>query len=219
MSPVVATVVAVVALAGVGCEAEEAEEPRSGCAGLVADAVAAVETEDQVRLLDAALTVCPSYDGFAAQLIAAPGLIGFDTRTFVTMRCNVRTPVERARTAACDMIPAPSTTMQVRTTEPELVFVGVTLDGRRIEIRPSDDIDFVGERPSAVKLNADIAVEAGCEGVLEQRSVWTIQASDQTLSDEERDIASAFARHAWVVAAFTGCEVDEPPAANDGSGR
>ncbi len=216
---VLTCLVAVGLILAAGCEADEAAPVRSGCAGLVADAAAAVETEEQVELLDAALTACPSYDAFAAQLAAAPGLIGYDVPTFVALRCDSLTSPARERTAACDPFPPPPTTVEVRTTEPELVFVGVTLDGRRIEIRPSDDVEFVGERPLAVKLNGDIATEAGCEGVLEQRAMWTAQAGDSTLTGEERDIASAFARHAWVVAASTGCEVDEPPTPNDGAGR
>ena len=92
----------------------------------------------------------------------------------------------------------------VPTTAPvELVFVGETLDGRRIEIRPDADTVFVGDVPQVVQQTVDIAVEAGCDGVIAQRDLWASRVNDPVIGDE----ASVYAHHAQNVANYIGCDV------------
>ncbi|HEX6658535.1 MAG TPA: hypothetical protein VF065_10665, partial [Ilumatobacter sp.] len=86
-----------------------------------------------------------------------------------------------------------------------LVFVGETLDGRRIEIRPDADTVFVGDVPQVVQQTVDIAIEAGCDGVIAQRDLWASRANDAVIGDE----ASVYAHHAQNVANYIGCE--SPP--------
>jgi hypothetical protein len=86
----------------------------------------------------------------------------------------------------------------------ELIFVGDTLDGRPIEIRPGPGIEFVGEVPAVIQQTVDIAVESGCDGVIAQRDLWAGQITDSAAGD----IASVYAQHAQNVANFIGCDTE-----------
>lgn len=200
---------AVASATTVGACSPEDETVQSGCAATVEDASAAVEVSDQLRLLDLALVRCGSLDELTGQMERHPGIVGYDVRTFVELRCaNVADESVRA-SPAC--LTATATTAPPTTAVAELVFVGETLDGRRIEIRPDADTVFVGEVPQVVQQTVDIAVESGCEGVLAQRDLWASRASDPTIGDE----ASVYAHHAQNVANYIGCEstpLTGPPA-------
>ena len=91
------------------------------------------------------------------------------------------------------------------TTLPDLVFVGDTLDGRQVEIRPSATIQFDGDVPAIVQQTVDIALESGCEEVLAQRDLWASRVDDPRFGDE----ASVYAQHAQNVALYIQC--DTPP--------
>jgi hypothetical protein len=129
-----------------------------------------------------------------------PGITGYELHTFVELRCG-RVGDESVRSSpACVAVTA---TTVVPTAPPaEIVFVGETLDGRKIEIRPDADTVFVGDSPQVVQQTVDIAVEAGCDGVLAQRDQWAALAGDPTIGDE----ASVYAQHAQNVANYIGCE-------------
>lgn len=179
---------------------DEADAP-TGCAERVRVASRAVEPDEQVRLLDQALLACNSYETFRSQVGRYPGIIGYDVNTFLELRCD-RSDDERLRTtAACRAVVAPPSTPPPDTSA-ELVFVGDTVDGRRIEIRPSAEVPFDGEIPTVVQQTVDIAVEAGCPGVLEQRNLWLERIGDPDIGDP----ASVFAQHAQNVAVYIGCE-------------
>lgn len=194
----------VVLVAACDPASDEVAGPRPGCAETVADASIAVEVDEQVRLLDAALATCRSIDALTAELDRYPSMIGYDPVRFVTERC-ARIDEIRIRTSpSCAAVTVPSTEAPT-TTVAEVVFVGETLDGRRIEIRPDDDIDFVGDVPAVVQQTVDIASEDGCDGVRLQQEFWTAQIDDPAIGDE----ASVYARHAANVAAFIGCDIDD----------
>jgi len=89
---------------------------------------------------------------------------------------------------------------------PELVFVGDTLDGRQVEIRPSATIQFFGDVPAIVQQTVDIALESGCEGVIAQRDLWASRVADPLFGDE----ASVYAQHAQNVAVYIQCETAPP---------
>jgi hypothetical protein len=191
------------------CSADSPEQVASAtsCATTVEEASLAVEVAAQVRLLDQALAVCSSYDALTGQLVRYPGIIGYDAPTFISLRC-ARVDDQRIRgSATCSTVIAPATTVP-RTTVPEIVFVGDTLDGRPIEIRPSATTRFVGEVPAVVQQTVDIAFESGCEGVVAQRDLWTSQVGNPVGGDE----ASVYAQHAQNVANYIGCQepADEP---------
>lgn len=191
------------------CTPDDDEVGATNCATAVEEASAAAEVTETVRLLDTALVVCRSYGALTTQLERFPGVIGYDAATFVELRCT-RVDDEAIRTSpSCSDVVSPTSTVPV-TAAPELVFVGDTLDGRQVEIRPGPNVDFVGEVPAVVQQTVDIAFESGCEGVIAQRDEWVAQVGDPRLGD----IASVYAQHAQNVAAYIGCEVGdfEPPA-------
>ena len=185
------------------CTPGDESDASTGCAERVRIASLASEPDDQVRLLDEALLACNSYAGFGAQVNQYPGIIGYDLDTFLELRCVNATDERIGATAACRSVVAPPTTPPPAT-EVELVFVGDTIDGRRVEIVPSADVPFEGEIPAVVQQTVDIAVESGCLGVLEQRNIWLDRVDDT----DAGDIASVFAQHAQNVAVYIGCEPD-----------
>jgi len=203
---IVAALASMIAMSIVGCTAPE---PDSGaaptsCAAAVASASRAAEVDEQVRLLDVALVACRSYDSFVGEMGRYPGIVGFDVSTFVSVRCG-RVDDELVRTSpTCATVIAPATTVPV-VTLPDLVFVGDTLDGRRVEIRPSATVKFIGDVPEVVQQTVDITLESGCEGLIAQRDLWAARADDPRFGDE----ASVYARHAQNVADYIQC--DSPP--------
>ncbi len=203
------TALAIMVLVGfTACDApgDDGSAAPTGCAATVADASQAAETDEQVRLLDAALVTCRSYRSFTDELARYPGIIGYDAATFVSLRC-ARVTDEAVRTSpTCATVIAPATTPPP-TTLVEVVFVGDTLDGRQVEIRPSATIEFVGEVPAVVQQTVDIALESGCEGVIEQRDLWVSRVDDPLFGDE----ASVYAQHAQNVALYIQCDVPPIP--------
>ena len=179
--------------------------PPTGCEALVREASLTVEPDDQVDALDTALVACATYTAFGLEVSRYPGIIGYDLDTYLSLRCE-RADNERVRaTPACDGIVGPGTTPPP-VTMPELVFVGDTLDGRQVEIRPSNLVEFDGDVPAVVQQTVDIAVESGCPGVIAQFDLWAGRIDDPLIGDE----ASVFAQHALNVAAYIECEPWEP---------
>lgn len=182
---------------------DEEADRRTGCAAAVEEASQAVEVDEQVELLDRALLTCRSYDALAAELARHPGIIGYDIPTFVALRCT-RVDAATRRSPACATVVAPTTPVPV-VTAATVVYVGDTLDGRQVEIRPSATTRFVGDVPAVVQQTVDIAIESGCEGVLAQRDLWATRVDDPVIGDE----ASVYAQHAQNVADYIRC--DAPP--------
>lgn len=198
-SPIVAAALPLALLALVACDPAP-EDAATGCAALVTEASGASEPEAQVRLLDQAMVVCGSYEAFTSNLQRHAGSIGFDPITYTERRCE-RVDDEAVRGGAtCAAVIAPPTTPPP-TTVVALVFVGNTVDGRPIELRPSAEIPFVGEVPAVIQQTVDIALESGCEGVIAQRDLWTSRIDDSP----QGDVASVYAQHAQNVADFIGC--------------
>jgi hypothetical protein len=182
-----------------GCAADEGGVVASGCAATVQEASLAAEVSDQIRLLDQAMVRCRSFEELAAEMGRYPGIVGYELSKFVELRCS-RVVEEAVRTSpACLAVAV--TTVPASTLPTELVFVGDTLDGRTVEIRPDADTTFVGQVPQVVQQTVDIAVESGCPGVLAQRDLWASRANDPVTGDE----ASVYANHAQNVANYIGC--------------
>jgi len=210
---VTAAVVALALVPGVvACTPDDdsAEGP-SGCSASVEAAAEAIEPDQQVVLLDDALVACASYATFRSEVGEYPGIIGYDFDTYLRLRCE-RTDDERLRnTPACDVAVGPPTTPP-EVTVPDLVFVGETLDGRQIEITPSDLVEFDGDVPAVVQQTVDIAVESGCEGVIEHRDRWASRADDPEIGD----FASVYAQHAQNVAIYIRCDTPPIPGVDTG---
>ena len=188
-----------------GCAAPS-DETTTGCASTVSAAAAAIEVDHQKRLLDEALLQCRSVADLTRELDRHPGLIGFSAAAFVEARCSTIEDTATRRAPTCASVVSPSTTAPP-TTLVDLVFVGETFDGRRVELRPSESIRFVDEVPEVIQQTVDIAFESGCEGLIEQRDRWFARIDASEASDE----ASVYAFHAQNVAAYVGCEVPPLP--------
>ncbi len=165
-----------------GCDAldPEPEAAPTGCAATVADAAQAGEVDQQVKLLDTALIACRSYNAFTDELGRYPGIIGYDPATFASLRCTKVTDEAVRASPTCSSVIAPVTTPPP-TTLPDLVFVGETLDGRQIELRPSATIRFDGDVPAVVQQTVDIFHESGCDGVIAQRDEWAARVTASTI--------------------------------------
>ena len=199
----VLSLVAVLAAASTACSPADTSDAATGCSSLVAEASLESEPRDQVRLLDRAMVVCRSYDAFTDQLDRYPSSIGYDTATYVARRCETTTAEELRAAPTCAAVITPSTTAPP-TTLVDLVFVGDTVDGRAIEIRPAAGLEFVGEVPAVIQQTVDIALESGCEGVIAQRDLWAERIDDSP----DGDIASVYAQHAQNVANFIQCDTE-----------
>lgn len=208
MSPIVPRLLIVTAVAWwtAGCAAPGEDEARTGCSESVAAAADAIEIDEQKRYLDQALLQCRSVSALTTELDRHPGLIGYSPLAFVENRCS-RIDDEPTRSGpTCSAVITPTTTAPP-TTIVDLVFVGDTLDDRRIEIRPSATIRFVGDVPEVIQQTVDIAFESGCDGLIEQRDRWFARIGDPGNGDE----ASVYSRHAQNVAAYIGCEIPPLP--------
>jgi hypothetical protein len=196
----IATAIAVglVTLAASACSPKD-ETTESGCASTVHDASLAAEVADQIRMLDMAMVRCRSLQELTGEMGKYPGIVGYDLNTFVELRCSRVVDESVRESPACLAFTA--TTVVPTTAPAELVFVGETLDGRRIEIRPDADTVFVGDVPQVVQQTVDIAVESGCDGVIAQRDLWASRINDPVTGDE----ASVYAHHAQNVANYIGC--------------
>lgn len=186
-----------------GCSRHNATDDGSGvtgCAAIVAEASLAREVDDQVTLLDSAIVACSSYVALTTELDRYPGITGYSTETFVSLRCINAVDDSVRRAATCTAFAVPTTTMSTPT-EVELVFVGEALDGRTVEIRPDGNTQFVGDVPAVIQQTVDIAFESGCEGVTAQRDLWAAQVADPTIGDQ----ASVYAKHAENVLIYIGC--------------
>ena len=203
LGPLGVTLLAATLVAMTACDPPDETSATTRCSDSMEVAAAASEPRDQVRLLDRALQTCASYDLFTRELAEYPSIIGYDPATFVELRCNsVSDEAVRTGPTCASVIVPPSTAPP--TTAVELVYVGDTLDGRRIEIRPSDATTFDGEVPTVIQQTVNIAVESGCDGVIEQRDLWAAQAD----GSPEGSIASVYAQHAQNVADFIQCGVE-----------
>ena len=192
------------------CDPADESTASARCSDTVAEAAAASEPRTQVRLLDRALETCGSYQMFTTELGDYPSIVGYDPATFVELRCNavIDQAVREGPTCASVIVP-PSTTPP--TTAVELLYVGDTVDGRQVEIRPTAEIAFDGDVPAVIQQTVNIAVESGCEGVIAQRDLWAGQIDDS----DAGAIASVYAQHAQNVADFIQCDT-EPLAVESG---
>jgi hypothetical protein len=186
------------------CSPGEQTATTTSCASTVKEASLESEPAAQVRMLDLALIACASYDSFTSELARYPSSIGYDPVTYVERRCTNVIDQAVLQGATCAAVITPATTTPP-TTIVALVFVGDTVDGRPIEIRPGGDIEFVGDTPAVIQQTVDIAFESGCEGVIAQRDLWAARIDDSP----EGDIASVYAQHAQNVANFIRCESEQ----------
>lgn len=193
--------VSLVALATVGCTSSTPEAaPVEPCRATIDEAAQAAEIDDQIELLDTALVICRSVDVFTAHVDRYPGLIAWEVPTYLTNRCASAADTVRRSAICTSEAVAPPTAPPVEV--PEVVYVGETLDGREIEIRPRAGRPFTNGTPTVIVEMADIAIESGCEGVEAEYERWNAQVEDALVGEE----ASVYAQHALNVLAFIQCD-------------
>lgn len=197
----IATIVATASTLAAGCSSDEpTAAPVEPCRAVVDEAAAAAEIDDQIELLDTALVICRSVDAFTAHVERHPGLIAWEMSTYLTSRCTSADDAVQGSTICTSDAVAPPTAPRVEV--PEVVYVGETLDGREVEIRPRAGRPFTGSTPTVIAEMADLAVVSGCEGVEEVFERWNAQVDDPLIGDE----ASVYANHARNVLAYIQCE-------------
>lgn len=189
------------------CSATPEQAARTGCTETVGEAASAIEIDDQVRFLDEALLQCRSVAALTNELARHPGLIGYSPQGFVSSRCSRIDDPATLRAPVCASVITPTSSTLPVTTIAELLYVGETLDGRPVEIRPSASTEFVGDIPAVIQQTVDIAQESGCDGLLEQRDLWFGRVDATPAGDE----ASVYAQHAQLVAVRLGCELPDLP--------
>jgi hypothetical protein len=197
-----AMVVAVLAV-GAGCT-EEAEQaaPTDPCRSFIDRASVAAEISEQVELLDTALVVCSSVDIFTANVERHPTLLGWDISTYLEHRCTTAEKDAVRGSRICTSTTVATTTTLAPVDVPEVVYVGTTLDGRNVEIRPRAGRPFDDGTPEVITGLADIAAAAGCEGVEAEFERWSSQIDDPVIGDE----ASVYAQYALDVMAYIRCD-------------
>ena len=195
-------VTATVGLSAVSSACAPADESaQATCTDLVSRATQAIEPADELRLLDEGLMKCGSYEVFAAELERHPGALGYSVEAFIDRRCDVAADDEVRGSPTCLTANPPTTPPS--TTIVELVFVGTTVDGRLVEMRPTPEMPFIDDVPAEIQRTVDIALAEGCEGLRAQRDRWIAAVNSSVASDA----ASVYAQHAQNVATFTGCDI------------
>lgn len=182
------------------CGTPEAESgPVDPCRSLVADSAAAQEIDEQIELIDRAISVCLSFDTLAAELALYPGAVGVTPEELVRRRCAGNAELEAA--ALCRSIDAAAATEP--STAAGATYVGLTLDDREVEITPADT-RFTDDRPAAV-VEIEAAAGRGCEGLLAEYVRWFTQITNPVSGDE----ASVYARYALDLMRGAGCPPPE----------
>jgi hypothetical protein len=191
------------ALLAIGAACAPDDEATTGpdtCRSLVERAASTADIADTVKLLEDAMLECGTIGRLDRELERFPSIVAAETIDFVSRRCTVSNDVTIASSDICaETAEAPdSPTAASTTTIP--AYVGRTLDGRDITIRPGPDTPFVGDTPQPVIQIVDVAAEDGCEAVEELRDWWTAQSEGSG-----GDAASVYAQHANNVLDFLGC--------------
>jgi hypothetical protein len=199
--PALVVFACVIGLVATGCADDEDQvTPSEPCSAAMARAASATEVDEQIALLDTALVVCRSVSAFDAQMSRYPNIVGFDVMTFVERRCTSVDDEDVSGSTICSSFATTTTTISPAL--PDVVYVGQTLDGREVEIRPSAEIPFTEGRPAVVVQIVDIATEDGCDGPEAEFERWRLRTDDPDIGEA----ASVFAQHALNVMAFMGCE-------------
>jgi hypothetical protein len=193
-----AVVVAASAFAAAACApAEQRVEPTDPCGSLVIQAATAREIDDQLSLFDRALSVCRSLDELDAHLQPYPDAIAVPTATLVEERCR-RNPELQGATL-CRSIP--TTTVDGSGQDTSSSYVGITLDGREIELTP-DQTAFREGRPLPI-IEIEQSAGAGCEALQSAYRSWRARTGNPVIGDE----ASVYAQFALDLLRGSGCEV------------
>lgn len=197
--------VAAVALLACTPADEPVVAPADPCRATIDEAAAEAEIRRQVELLDRALVICSGPDVFAANVGRHPTLLGWDVETYLGNRCATAESPSVRGSRICRSDGIVTTTSMPTADAPTIVYVGTTLDGREVTIRPTPSRPFTDEGiPLIIDEMARIAAREGCAGVEAEHLRWLAQIDDPTGGDE----ASVYARHALDVARFVQCELD-----------
>lgn len=191
----------VITSAGAACTAPEPTvAPREPCRSIVDEAAVAMELDQQVALLDDALVVCRDVAALDRALAAHPGAVAVDGATFAARRCTDPPDDRVLSSTICRTVAPPTTTTLPPESPGSGVYVGITLDGREVEILASDTL-FTQGRPVPIVQIVDIGTEDGCEGVEAEYERWLAGVPNPVFGD----FASVYAQHALNVLSTLGC--------------
>lgn len=206
--PLMGALFAVLAL-GTACAREQtATVSVDRCRDLLDRAAIAREVDQQLTLLDAALVVCRDADTFSDGLRFHPGAIGVTPATFIQRRCESPPDQVVARSSICLSV-APEGLITGGDNAEAAIYVGITLDGRRVELR-SDRVAFTDGRPSGIVEVVEVGTRRGCDGLAELYQRWIPLVGLEDRGDEW----SVYTQHTLNVMASQGCE---PPDGDDDS--
>ena len=173
--------------------------PNDPCGSLVAEAAQAREISDQLILFDRALSVCRSVEEFEAYLEPYPSAISVPATTLIQERCRRNPALQGA--ALCQTIP--TTTLDSPNQDAASTYVGITLDGREIELTPSQTA-FRDGRPVPL-LEIEQSAAAGCEALQSAYRSWLARTGNPVIGDE----ASVYAQYALDLLRGAGCDVPD----------
>ncbi len=195
----------------VSCSAPVAEPTETDpCSRRVGIAAAAIDIDDQVGLLDEAISICSDLESFALALDSHPGTIGVEPVVFAARRCS-RSNLTSIRAAPICQDPAVALLIGGGSSDSEstlnpagegLAYTGTNLADAQVTILPDADTPFEGERPVAIVRMVDLAFSDGCAGLEAEFDYWSTLVDDPGIGEE----ASVYARHALDLQAFIGCQ-------------
>ena len=202
--------VAAVALSTVACGTPAAEPVETDpCIRRVALAAGSIDIDEQVNLLDEAISICSDLNAFATALDAHPGTIGVKPAVFAARRCTRSELAAVATAPICDdaavVLLSGAESGSILDTDASAMpnsYVGTNLDGEQVSIEPDADTEFVDDRPLAISRMVDLAFSDGCAGLRDEHAYWLGLVSDPGIGGE----ASVYARHALDLLDFIGCE-------------
>lgn len=176
------------------------------CRDLLDRAAIAREVDQQLVLLDAALVVCRDADTFSDGLRLHPSAIGVTPATFIQRRCDNPPDEVVARSSICLSVAPEGVVLGGDDNSQIQVYVGITLDGRRVELR-SDRVTFTDGRPAGIVEVVDVGNRRGCQGLEELYQRWIPLVAFEDRGDEW----SVYAQHTLNLMSSQGCE---PPASD-----
>ncbi|PIE33078.1 MAG: hypothetical protein CSA55_02400 [Ilumatobacter coccineus] len=195
-----ALIIVAVVSALMACQPADEDEATADCRTIVAEAAAARDVDDTIRLLDKALLLCPSFEVMAAELDAHPGIVGYSSEGFIRNRCASIDAQRAASALTCDRVTVPSTSAPVVTTAP-VEYSGLTMDDRTVTLTPDDGITFVGDLPAEIQNNLDAWTTQGCDGIVARRDRWAAEVE----AGRGGDAVSVYARHADHLVDYGDC--------------
>ena len=197
--------VAALALTVSACTSETPSvAPTDPCQRRVDAAALAIDIDETVELLDAAMEICDSLTEFETAFTSHPGVLGFSPLEVVARRCRTHFAQRTSNTPLCKEAPVIALTgLQSPDDGDTVVYIGIALDGRAIDITDDSGIEFDRGIPTDLIAIANLAASRDCETLAESAEIWRVLAS----TEGQGDAASTFAHATDIIAEHVGCSL------------